>query len=294
MADTGRQAVVILGMHRSGTSAVAGVASRLGLATPRSLLPASDDNPSGFYESLRIVTANFALLQRAGCAWNACLMFEPDQLDGAMQPDDLRFLLDTLRQEYGDAGSFVMKDPRLCLTLPAWLPALQAMGTEVRVLLVARHPAEVVRSLAARNNLPEEETAPHWLHHMLEAERLTRELPRAVVQYDALMQDWRRCVTQAARTARIVWPRPIEQAGIEVDAYLAASLQHHRALHASAGPGPVPVGEMVKAAWIAFRVLAGNPSELVALSQLDQVRARFAAWRHVAFPPGTRAVLRVE
>ena len=53
-----RQAVVVLGMHRSGTSAVAGVAVRLGLAGPATELPASGDNPGGFYESLPVVKIN--------------------------------------------------------------------------------------------------------------------------------------------------------------------------------------------------------------------------------------------
>ena len=176
MANQYRQLVVILGMHRSGTSALAGTAVRLGLASPRTPLPASDDNPAGFYGSFPAVRANHNMLLAAECGWNVCLTLEPNRLDGMLRPVDQQFILETLRREFGDAASFVLNDPRLCLTFPAWLPALHATGAGIRVLIVAPNPAEVVRSLAVRNQHTQAETAPHWLHHMLEAERASRGL----------------------------------------------------------------------------------------------------------------------
>ena len=290
MANQYRQAVVILGMHRSGTSALAGTAVRLGLASPRTPLPTSDDNPTGFYESFPVVQVNHKILLAAGCGWNVCLTFEPNRLDGMLRPVDRQFILETLRREFGNAASFVLKDPRLCLTLPAWLPALHATGAGVRVLIVARHPVEVVRSLAVRNQHPQAEAAPHWLHHMLEAEQASRGLNRAVVSYDNLTRDWRSCMAQAGMIANVTWPRPIELAGPDIDAFLAAASRHHEAEHASAVIGPAPVCDMINAAWIAFRHLVSNPEASVALACLDQVRARFADWRRATFPPGFRAV----
>src|SRR5208282_5648526 len=46
-----RRAILILGMHRSGTSAVAGVLSALGVAGPKTLIDPHDNNPRGFFES---------------------------------------------------------------------------------------------------------------------------------------------------------------------------------------------------------------------------------------------------
>ena len=143
-------------------------------------------------------------------------------------------MLDTLRREFGDTASFVLKDPRLSLTFPAWLPALQAAGADVRVLIALRHPAEVVQSVAVRNRRPQSETAPHWLHHMLEAERASRGLHRAVVSYDDLMRGWRRCMAEAGEIAGVTWPRPIDVAAPDIDVFLATSSRHHQADHASA------------------------------------------------------------
>ena len=216
-------------MHRGGTSALAGTAVRLGLALPRTPLPASNDNPSGFFESVPVVSANHHILMAAGCFWNVCLTFDPDRLDEILPVADRQFILKTLLQEFGGPAPFVLKDPRLCLTLPAWRPALQTAECVVRVLIVLRHPAEVVRSLAVRNGFPESQSAPHWLHHMLEAERASRGLRRAIVTYDGLMRDWRSCMASAGEIADVTWPRPIAVAARDIDPFLAAARRHHRA-----------------------------------------------------------------
>ena len=114
--------------------------------------------------------------------------------------------IQVLMDEFGDAPMFLIKDPRLCMTLPAWLPALQAHDAAISVLLILRHPAAVAASLFRRNRLPESVTAPLWLMHCLQAERATRALPRAVVFYDDLLSDWRECMDRAGRTAGIAWP----------------------------------------------------------------------------------------
>jgi hypothetical protein len=276
-------------MHRSGTSAVAGTAVRLGLAPPCTPLPAAaDDNPGGFYESTPVVEANYHILLAAGCSWNLCLTFEPDRILETLQPGTPRVLALTLQREFGISPAFVLKDPRMCLTLPAWIPALHAFGTVPSVLIVVRHPAEVVWSLARRNQLPEVETAPHWLHHMLEAERSSRGLPRAVLFYNDLLRDWRRCFRHVGHTASITWPRRFEAASRGIDSFLTRP-SHYSAAPAAI-PGPPAVRQLIDATWATFRSLSDDPSAPAALACLDQVRAQFAHWRREAYPPGFKVV----
>jgi hypothetical protein len=148
----------------------------------------------------------------------------------------------------------------------------------------------VVRSLAARDGLPEAQTAPHWLHHMLEAERLTRGLDRAVVFYDDLVRDWRACLTRAADQAGFRWPNPAERVEREIDAFLGAPPRHHVIEEATALLGPPPVRDLTNAAWIAFRRLGEHLPASDPLACLDKVRGQFADWRRKTFPPGFRAV----
>ncbi|MBS0641231.1 MAG: hypothetical protein JSS43_15260 [Proteobacteria bacterium] len=276
-------------MHRGGTSALAGVAAHLGLVPPRTLIPASSDNPLGFYESQPIVAANHQILLAAGCAWNLCLHFDLEAVQPALGADARRLMLHLLRAEFGDQGSFVLKDPRLCVMLPLWRPMLQAVASE-HVLIVIRHPAEVCRSIASRNNLPEAETAPLWLHHMLKAERLTRDLPRAFLSYDALLNDWQATITPAAEAARIVWPEPAERAAEAIRSFVAPMVRHHRAGTASAAIGPEATRHLTNQAWLALNQLVRAPDDAAAMDCLDDVHAAFSGWCRTAYPRGRRVV----
>ena len=273
-------------MHRSGTSALAGAAIRLGFARPRTTLPASEDNPDGFEDSLPIVEMNHQILLAARAAWNICLHFYPEEMLGRFSAADRESMFAALRDEFPGNAPFVLKDPRICVTLPAWLPALARMGVESRALLVIRHPAEVVDSLARRNGLPAAQTAGNWLHHMLEAEFHSRGLPRALLFYEDLLADWRGVLGAAAAKAGIIWPIGLDAAAAHLDGFLRRSARHFSAPRGMAMVGPPPLDQMINACWGALHQLARDPEDGYARAKLDQLRAQFARWRRAEFPPG--------
>lgn len=80
LAETGsaRTALIVLGMHRSGTSAMAGVLGRLGAALPKRLIPPSDANPKGYFGSLKVYGLNDTVLVSAGYSWADPLSLDPD------------------------------------------------------------------------------------------------------------------------------------------------------------------------------------------------------------------------
>ncbi len=272
-----RLAVIVLGMHRSGTSAVAGTAVRLGLAAPRMSLPASADNPGGFHESALVVMLNQWLLRQAGSEWYDCFNFNISRLPAETRAEAPNHCLAILREEFADAPAFLVKDPRLCLTLPVWLPALRAAGADVAVLLVIRHPEEAVRSLCQRDRLPEATVASLWLHYTLEAERASRGLPRAMVAYEDLLHDWRGCMAHAARIAGIAWPGGFDAKRPDIDAFLDLSSRHHFASGDRAAVGPPPLHGLIDITWAALRQLHDDPATPFACEWLDQVRRTFAA-----------------
>src|SRR4051812_47384663 len=65
-----RSAILVLGMHRSGTSALTRVISLLGAELPRRMMPTQDDNAAGFWESLTLVALNNAILSRLQTRWD--------------------------------------------------------------------------------------------------------------------------------------------------------------------------------------------------------------------------------
>ena len=103
MAST-RTCILVLGMHRSGTSALTRVISLLGAALPQKLMPAAqNNNETGFWEPRYLWTLHDQMLGEAGSRWD-----DWRKLDlSALPPDRLRhYKAEVGRQiaeEYGDA-----------------------------------------------------------------------------------------------------------------------------------------------------------------------------------------------
>jgi glycosyltransferase involved in cell wall biosynthesis len=187
-------------MHRSGTSVVTRIFNLLGAAVPKTLMPATSENPSGYWESVRIAHFNNRLLESAQTSWKNDSPV-PDQWfrDDARIADRLE-ARSILEDEFGEAQTFVLKCPRICLLLPFWKQVLLESGIKPYAVLVVRDPAEVARSLSTRAISPASRpaaiTLPEhalllWLRYVLDAERYSRDLPRFVVEYSDLVHDWR-------------------------------------------------------------------------------------------------------
>ena len=66
-----RIAILVLGMHRSGTSALTRMISLLGADLPANLMPAREqNNETGFWESEDVRRINDILLTSMGSAWD--------------------------------------------------------------------------------------------------------------------------------------------------------------------------------------------------------------------------------
>ena len=123
-----RQAILILGMHRSGTSAMAGISCLLGAGAPAGMMEAALDNPTGFWESLPITALNEAIFRSAGCGWYDSLTFDSTAIDAGSRDDLAAHCASVLTAEFGNAPSFVMKDPRFSVLLDLWLPVFATMN----------------------------------------------------------------------------------------------------------------------------------------------------------------------
>ena len=180
-------AVCIAGMHRSGTSLVARLLKECGvfLGAEEELLPAAPENRDGFYEHAALTRLNDEILATLGGSWDN----PPPSPDGwETKPE-----LETLEERAGELvaplrahAPWGWKDPRNSLTLPLWR---RVLGDEVFVVVCLRHPAEVVSSLLARNELTLHRASELCLVYM---RALAAALPgtrHVVVPYESLLED---------------------------------------------------------------------------------------------------------
>ncbi len=222
--------LLVVGPHRSGTSATARVLSLMGANLPdHRMAPRSDDNETGFWESRELVSISDDVLAIAGSAWHYPTAL-PEGFFAAKALEPLRErALGILRRELGESNLFVLKDPRFCRLLPFWLPVVHKLGATPNIVLVVRNPLEVAASLGKRDDMPFAAALLLWLRHVLEAERHSRHCPRSILSYHRLLSDWPSAIARITQDLAISWPTPEEEVAAEVDGFLSPELCHHHA-----------------------------------------------------------------
>ena len=143
-----RQAILVVGMHRSGTSALTGLLGAMGCSLPQDIMAASDMNERGFFESNKISYFNDDLLKSAGMTWYDLHRF-PESWYLSNKAAELRAqAAGILEAEYGKARLIVIKDPRICRLIPFWRQVLEDAGYAPLIVLTHRSPLEVSGSLS--------------------------------------------------------------------------------------------------------------------------------------------------
>lgn len=135
--------VVVLGMHRSGTSATAGVLHHLGVRMGDHLLEGNRWNPDGYYEDAEILMLNIGLLRAAGGSWARPPAAEKIDQAATFYDGEIRRLV---RQRML-RGPWGWKDPRTCLTIGLYHRYLE----DPRYVYVTRKRRDVVASLMRRH-----------------------------------------------------------------------------------------------------------------------------------------------
>lgn len=276
MSTASRQALVVLGMHRSGTSALSGVVTLLGARTPQHLMPANPANPKGYWESLLFMKFHDELLQAAGSAWDDWLPIPEGWFDSPAADAFRREIPGLIDDEYADAGLILFKDPRVCRLMPLWAPALREQDIEPLVAFTVRNPVEVAESLRARDGFDMRRGLLLWLRHVLDAEYDSRSLRRSFVSYDDLLANWRSQIDRLSTELIVDWPRSPDDAAEEIDDLLDGSLRHHKSTPAMPRDANDLLSSWIVDASDAFDTLCRPGADIdQPLATLDRVREEF-------------------
>ena len=173
--------IVVLGMHRSGTSSIGGLLSLFG-AWPgaQELLLRGADNPRGHFEHGEIHMACLRRLQAAGGDWKM-----PPEHAPATAVDAFRREVAAVLETLEPRRPWFIKEPRLCLLVRELLPLL----TRPVFVHVVRDPREVAASLQRRDGMPVEQGLALWERYTRAAFTGSNGWPRIMVDYDALLAD---------------------------------------------------------------------------------------------------------
>ena len=194
-----KQIIFVLGMGRSGTSALTRVLSLCGARLPEPLLGASESNPTGHWESVDAININNAFLRRYAASWyDPTLRLQGDIDFSAPEKEAYIEQIRAFIERSHAESLLVIKEPRITGLAGFWFEAAQRASMSAKVVIPIRHPDQVTASLAARDGISAELSKVLWLKYNFLAERSSRELPRVFVEYRNLLSDWRKEIGRIA------------------------------------------------------------------------------------------------
>jgi hypothetical protein len=200
--------VMVVGMHRSGTSFLTGSLQQAGLELGNHSAW-NPHNLKGNRENLEIVAFHDALLAARGCAWDnpptARLKWTPEEQQQARQ----------LIADYQGVPRWGFKDPRSLLVVDGWLDLIP----DLKFVGIFRHPTAVAQSLAARGGMPLEQALKLWKAYNEKLLMLQREFTFPLLCFDedeATLHDKLNAVLQQMALAPLVEER-----------FFSAELKHH-------------------------------------------------------------------
>jgi hypothetical protein len=183
-----KQAIIVLGMHRSGTSLLSGLINLLGIDVASNMMTPKSDNPLGFFEPQTLVNLNNKFLGLLGYDWQTPLPIEINWFLDPLRKQDIREASDFLNQEFSESQLFTFKDPRLCRLLPIWQRALQENNIGVKYLVIFRNPLAVCSSLSVRNGLEYDHSILLWYLYNTDIIRFIKQQQLAFcVSYENLL-----------------------------------------------------------------------------------------------------------
>ncbi len=276
--------VVVLGMQRSGTSAVAGALSRLGLflGADGDLFPGDVNNPSGYFEHRALAAQcrkSLAFYQMHASSVQPLPSNWQDYPQGQILREELQELL---RSSFQARPLWGFKQPFVSLLMPLFLQVVQTLGVQPTFVVCVRNPLEVIRSEAGwvyvrgqRQLAPLGQRAlGAWLNYTLGALKGASNHACTIVAYDKFLQSPRPILEEIV-CQRSDWVPTTEQWNEAVQSVQRA-WRHHEFDLEELQVYP----ELISRVWTYCLEPVPEPGKL------SELLREFESWQTILRPPG--------
>jgi len=207
--------VIITGMHRSGTSMIAGVLQLCGLYLGNNLLSGLRDNPKGHFEDREFLKLNIDLLRENHTNWRQCRPV-------SKVSNNLLHKMKQFISKWPADQTVGWKDPRACLTLQIWR---QAIEPELLVVVLMFRPfIEIAMSLKKRNRFTIQKCRELYNFYCSEAEKNVAGLPYIRTHYHKYFFERWGEIKKLTQFLGLAMPED----STKIDEFIDASLWHHR------------------------------------------------------------------
>lgn len=218
------RAVLVLGMHRSGTSAMARGLASLGVDLGNDFLDAQPENPTGYWEDKNLVAIDDRVLESLGLKWDSVPRVDLEAFDRRGVWNLQREAASYCRRTFTLQPLWGFKDPRVIRILPFWRAVLHDCDADESYVVVIRNPRSIAASLSARQSMEPDQAYRLWLVHMVPFLGDVVKRRHAVVDYDLLMLEPRATIERVAR--RLGLPERASSIERFTAEFLDAKLRH--------------------------------------------------------------------
>jgi len=235
-----KKAVIVLGMHRSGTSAVTAGLEAMGVSLGNKDVTIRYDNEKGYFENEDIVSFNDHLLKFLHSRWDNPFFDGRRAIEecpeGGLAPwyEEADAII---TENFSNHATWAVKDPRMCQLLPFWTEVLERngySGEETYYIHVLRSPLEVAHSQSRRHEKNPllhyiggdvRQTVLLWLSSHFQALREVNSDNNMAVSFADLLEEPGREMTRIIDFLDIEVSR--ERIAGYVDTFLEKGLKHH-------------------------------------------------------------------
>ncbi|MCK5219054.1 hypothetical protein KAR10_06000, partial [bacterium] len=180
-----KSCVVVLGMHRSGTSVITKALELFGVELGQDLIPVADDNLKGFWEDKSIIELNDRILALAGMTWFSVFDYPFALLDSEQGKTFEDEAVNILESRFANRTLWGFKDPRCAKLLPFWQRVfLRLNDVAARYIFVLRNPLDIAASLQRRNDFNLAMNQHLWLTHTFPNLALLEDKEACFVSFD--------------------------------------------------------------------------------------------------------------
>src|SRR5271165_506698 len=231
-----RPIVLVLGMHRSGTSLCSHILSAFGLDMADDIR-ADATNARGHWERWEIVEFHDRILSLFNRDYLG--RFHDFALPVAWWADPRvaqirREIVAFLEKRMGE-GYFGFKDPRTVRLMPVWYQVFNELKLAPKLVLCLRNPAQVARSLNTRNGLDPAIGEYRSLVHMIDFFRYTSKYDFCLVEYEEWFNDPSANLQKLQKFLDLQWQQSEADLGLMLSGIIDPALRHDDSDHREAG-----------------------------------------------------------
>ncbi|MDH4470128.1 MAG: sulfotransferase [Verrucomicrobiae bacterium] len=199
-----KRVIIVIGTHRSGSSAFTKGLTSMGVSLGDSLMEANPYNHKGHWEDLEFNEFNNGLLDFLGNPNRRIRPINGEEIDRLCQHDFFCKASDLLIQKISDHKIFGIKNPKFSLLLPFWKKVFHANNADPSFVITLRNPWNVATSYRPYLGIKDQEVAFwSWISYLLSCLEHSLGYDRIIVEYQELLKDPAHQMQRVAHALRL-------------------------------------------------------------------------------------------